>query len=243
MPIPDCDLFRRLEQSPQEILLKLERRAEANFTPHWENLSKYQCIPSASGEIDEMKLPGEQEVVIATQPRLHSRSPSPLTSQVSHIRTQHLHQAQPHVPTQIAVENFLSAQFSGSSSATPSSITYPSFNSPINMDTFNFDMEESFLSSNVPSYEQIMQIATTDPRSSMRTQPFQPPLPDPSFHSGYQGALERFDQGVLPSRGQTLDTLASSAEFDGDGRGESVWGSFVGDLMRNSSSQYPPYGM
>lgn len=214
---------------------------------YWSNPLKYQCIPPPPGEIDELKLLGGQEIVINHSTRSHSSSPSPLTSQVSHVRTQHLHctLSHDHSP-QATVQGYIATPYSDPSSSSSSSMqSYPSFNNSPSLDTFNFDMDESFLSSNVPSYEQIMQAATSTPYSSVRAQTFPPAPPDHGFHpAGYHNSQERFDQGAYPPRSQTMDSLASGPTFDGCGHKESVWGTFVGDLVSGAnSSQYPSYGM
>ena len=77
---------------------------------YWSNPLKYQCIPPPPGEIDELRLLGGQQVIIQQGSRSHSGSPIPLSSQLSHVRTQP-HQPQPLSHSHAAVQGFMAGAF------------------------------------------------------------------------------------------------------------------------------------
>ena len=135
---------------------KLERRAETNYMSYWTNPLKYQGMPApASGEMDDVRMLSGQDVVIHQSSRSHSNSPTPLTSQVSHVRTQqqqqHLHHASPHDST-TPTPNFLPAQYSTTTSSGSSGVSYGAFTGGTStLDAFNYDMDDAFLSPSIPS--------------------------------------------------------------------------------------------
>lgn len=230
------------DRCSQEILRKLERRAENNFMSYWNNPLKYECIPPPPGEIDELKLLGGQEIVIQQSRRSHSGSPGPLHSHVSHVRTQPQH-VQPHDHTH-AMHEYMGS-YDDASAVESSPITLHSYPSPTGFDPFHFvDINEAFPSSTVPSYEQIMH-ASNLYQGSMRTQGYSHPSPELSFHpAGYSHGSERFDPTAYPPRVQQHMEGLGGASFDTSGSRDDAWGSFVGDLMSSGSpSQYGHYGI
>ncbi|EKM49978.1 uncharacterized protein PHACADRAFT_213749 [Phanerochaete carnosa HHB-10118-sp] len=219
-----------------EILQKLERRAENNLMAYWSDPLKYRCIPALPGEIDELRLLGGQEIVIQQAARSLSRSPAPLSSQVSHMRAQP-HHAQPH--------GNMSGAFNDAAGTSASSPLMPVQSFDVGLDEFDFtDLEGAFLSSTIPSYEQIMQTTSAGPYpgSSMRTHDFSP---DPSrgFHPAnfpQNSGSGRPEHAEYPPRGQQHMSGLGSADFD---CGPDVWSSFVGDLTGSSQCSPSQYGI
>lgn len=210
---------------------------------YWSNPLKYKCVPPPPGELDHLRILGGQEVTIThTAPRSNSSSPNPLGSQVSHLRTQHPHQAQrldqqPHA----SLASFMSAPFSDPSSSGSSPMSFHSFNNATSIeDSIPFAdiaTESTFLSSNVPTYEQIMYSAAPTYSSAF-------PQPDHGFHpapTAYHGNGDRFDQSRYAPRGQPMDTMRPANGFGTSDR-ENIWDSFVGDLM-TGSPHFAQYGL
>lgn len=241
------------DQIFQEMLRKLERRAETNFMSYWSNPLKYKYVRPPPGTVDELRILGGQQALIThPAPRSHSNSPTPLTSQVSHIRTQHPHSHHPQQHDQshhAAMQNLMSGTYNDLPASGSSSVSYQPFNNPNGLDeTLHFaDMDNAFLSSNMPTYEQIMHASSSF--SDGREQTF--PHPDHGFHpSGFQGGGSgEYDHIGYSARGRpmdSMDTMPSSSADLHDSQAGSVWDSFVGDLMNGGSpSRYTgvPYGI
>ena len=200
---------------------------------YWSNPLKYKSVHPPPGTLDELRVLGGQEALInQSAPRSHSNSPTPLTSQVSHIRTQptHSHHA--------AMQNYMSGSYNDLSASGSSPVSYQGFSGPSSVDdAISFaDIDGGFLPTNVPTYEQIMQTSTSS-FSSGRTQVF--PNPDHGFHpAGFGAGSGEYDQGGYSTRGQQIDAMDSTPGPNcafSSGQSSNIWDSFVGDLVSGGS--------